>query len=95
MSVLKVFPPIIQLQNLMLQRFSTLGEKINEINITTLLSNVNVENLILKPGVNVVTLDTDAYHTITHAAKSESGVTYPKFLTTTLAFDVRSISIGN
>ena len=69
------------------------GGKIDGINIPTLSSNVKIGNLILKPGVNVVTLDADEYHTITH--KGGSDIAYPKFLSTTLAFEIRSISLTN
>jgi len=68
------------------------SEKLDVINIPTLISDVKIENLILKPGVNVVTLDADASELITHKGDT---ISYVKFLSTTLAFEVRSISIAN
>jgi len=65
------------------------GEKVDEINIPTLISNVMIENLILKSGVNAVTLGADEYNTITY----EGGAGYAKFSSTTLAFGIQSISI--
>ena len=35
--------------------------KLNETNVPNSTTMIQIENLILKPGVNVVTLDTDEY----------------------------------
>ena len=68
------------------------GERIGEIDIPISFSNVKIENIILKPGANVVTLGADEYQTKTY--EKGSG-THPKFLSTTLAFQIRTISIVN
>ena len=72
-------------------RVSLNGQKVNEINVPTLISDITIRNLILNPGDNVVALDTDNYLTIT--PPEGSGVAYYKFSSTTLAFEIRSISI--
>ena len=67
------------------------NEKVDEIDIPTSISDIKIEDLILKSGVNVVTLDADEY--ITMIPKVETETAYTKFLSTTLAFGVQSISI--
>jgi len=67
------------------------NEKVDEIDIPTSISDIKIEDLILKSGVNVVTLDADEY--ITMIPKVETETAYIKFLSTTLAFGVQSISI--
>jgi hypothetical protein len=67
------------------------NEKVDEIDIPTSISDIKIEDLILKSGVNVVTLDADEY--ITVIPKVETETDYAKFLSTTLAFGVQSISI--
>jgi len=63
-------------------------EKVDEINIPTSISNIMIEDLILKSGVNVVALDADESRLITY-----DGTGMAKFLSTTLAFVIQSISI--
>ena len=67
------------------------NEKVDEIDIPTSISDIKIEDLILKSGVNVVTLDADEYITMIPKVETETG--YAKFLSTTLAFGVQSISI--
>ena len=62
--------------------------EVDEINIPTSISNIMIEDLILKSGVNVVALDADESRLITY-----EGTGMAKFLSTTLAFGIQSISI--
>ena len=68
------------------------NEKLNAVNIPPTPINLNVENLILKPGVNVVTLDSDEFSTVLFGLMG-SKIDNMKEVTQT--FHVESISIMN
>ena len=56
------------------------NEKLNTFDIPTIPTNIQIENLILASGVNIVTLDTDEF---------------TLFEEKTVIFQVQSISIVN
>ena len=68
------------------------NEEQARVNISTTFKNMQIENLILKPGVNVVALDTDEF---TLAAFGLEGAEIDKLEEITVSFNVRSISIIN
>jgi hypothetical protein len=68
------------------------NEELNRVNIPTTFKNVQIGNLILKPGINVVALDTDDFTLVEHGI---SGTEVGKGQKTTMSFNVRSISIVN
>jgi hypothetical protein len=68
------------------------NEEQARVNISTTFKNMQIENLILKPGVNVVTLDTDEFSLVIYGLV---GTEVDKGLETTMSFGVQSISIVN
>jgi len=68
------------------------NEELNRVNIPTTFKNVQIGNLILKPGINVVALDTDDFTLVEHGI---SGTEVGKGQKTTMSFNVQSISIVN
>ena len=67
------------------------NEELARVNVPTTFINTQIENLILKPGVNVVVLDTDQFSLV----KFGLGGDIDKGQETTVSFHVRSISIIN
>ena len=68
------------------------NEELARVNVPTTFKNMQVENLVLKPGVNVVALDTDKFAVVEYGlAGTEIGLLQQ----TTISFHVRSISIIN
>jgi len=67
------------------------NEELARVNVPTTFINTQIENLILKPGVNVVALDTDQFSLV----KFGLGGDIDKGQETTVSFHVRSISIIN
>ena len=67
------------------------NEELTRVNVPTTFINTQIENLILKPGVNVVALDTDQFSLV----KFGLGGDIDKGQETTVSFHVRSISIIN
>ena len=67
-------------ENKKIMTVSINGEKLDAINIPAVVTDIQLENLILKPGINVVTLDADKFILV-----QESSV----------SFKVESISIIN
>ena len=67
------------------------NEELARVNVPTTFINTQIENLILKPGVNVVVLDTDQFSLV----KFGLGEEIDKGQETTVSFHVRSISIIN
>ena len=67
------------------------NEELSRVNIPTTFKNVEVD-LLLKPGVNVVTLDTDEFSLVIYGLV---GTEVDKGLETTMSFGVQSISIVN
>ncbi len=66
------------------------SEELVRVNIPTTFNNLQIENLILKPGVNVVTFDTDEFLTMEFGLiGTEAG----KGIKTTMSFHIRSITI--
>jgi len=65
-------------------------EKVGKINIPTLISNVKIEDLILKSGVNVVTLDADDFVVVEYDLE---GTEVGKRQKTTVSLNIKSISI--
>ena len=66
------------------------NEELYKVNIPTTFKNLQIENLILKPGVNVVTFDTDEFLTMEFGLiGTEAG----KGIKTTMSFHIRSITI--
>ena len=65
-------------------------EKVGKINIPTLISNVKIEDLILKSGVNVVTLDADDFVVVEYDLE---GTEVGKRQKTTASLNIKSISI--
>jgi hypothetical protein len=63
------------------------GEKLATYDISTELDDIQIENLILKPGINVVTLDADKY--------IEEKITFPFGTIAQMSFKVDSVSIKN
>jgi len=68
------------------------NEELSRVNIPTTFKNMEIENLILKPGINVVALDTDDFTLVEHGI---SGTEVGKGQKTTMSFNVQSISIVN
>jgi hypothetical protein len=68
------------------------NEELARVDIPTTFKNMQIENLILKPGVNVVVFDTDDFTLVEHGL---SGTEVGKGQKTTMSFNVRSISIIN
>ena len=66
------------------------NEKLNAVNIPPTPINLSVENLILKPGVNVVMIDTDEFISVEYGL---TGTETGKGIKTMVSFHVRSISI--
>jgi len=67
------------------------NEELARVNVPTTFINTQIENLILKPGVNVVGLDTDQFSLV----KFGLGGDIDKGQEATVSFHVRSISIIN
>ena len=67
------------------------NEELARVNVPTTFINTQIENLILKPGVNVVVLYTDQFSLV----KFGLGGDIDKGQETTVSFHVRSISIIN
>jgi hypothetical protein len=68
------------------------NEELTRVKLLQAFQNMQIKNLILKPGVNVVALDTDEF---TLAAFGLEGAEIDKWEETTVSFNVRSISIIN
>ena len=66
-------------------------EILDVIDIPTLMTDVEIRNIVIKPGVNAVILHTDEFITLTHPGGDE----YVKFSSTTIGFEIESISITN
>ena len=64
--------------------------KQSRINIHPAFQDIQVKNLILKPGVNVVTFDTNEFTVMEY---SFQGTEIDKRQKTTISFNVQSISI--
>ena len=60
------------------------------VNIPTAFNNMQIENLILKPGVNVVTFDADEFLSVEYGL---TGTEAGKGIKTMVSFHVRSITI--
>ena len=76
------------------------SEKLGAVDIPTVMTDIHLDNLIIKPGVNVVTLVADEFTTISSTTHLETedlvdftdkGST--EFLFSTVSFIVESISI--
>ena len=67
-------------------------EKMETLNILPTPMNIQIENLILKPGINVVTLDTNQFSTVYFGI---IGTEIEDMKELTLSFHVQSISIMN
>jgi hypothetical protein len=89
------------IENRKIMTFSLNGEKIDTISIPTMARNIQLGNLILKPGINVVALDADRGITVQEsvtldAERIDNKLT--KFLLSKemqVSFKVESISIIN
>ena len=68
------------------------NEELTRVKLLQAFQNMQLKNLILKPGVNVVALDTDEF---TLAVFGLEGAEIDKWEETTVSFNVRSISIIN
>ena len=66
------------------------NEELDRVNIPTTSKNLQIENLILKPGINIVTFDTNAFTLVEYGLK---GIEIGKGQKTTMSFNVRSITI--
>ena len=66
------------------------NEELDRVNIPTTPKNLQIENLILKPGINIVTFDTNAFTLVEYGLK---GIEIGKGQKTTMSFNVRSITI--
>jgi hypothetical protein len=65
---------------------------LSRVNIHPTFQNIQIENLMLKPGVNVVTFDTDEFLSVEYGFEgSKTG----KMQETTVSLNVQSISIMN
>ena len=71
------------------------NEEVNTFEIPTTPINIQIENLILVPGVNVVTLDTDKFESFEMNEAQFLDVYGNKTTKLTVSFKVQSISIVN
>ena len=71
------------------------NEEVNTFEIPTTPINIQIENLILVPGVNVVTLDTDKFELFEMNEAQFLDVYGNKTTKLTVSFKVQSISIVN
>ena len=68
------------------------NEKLNTFDIPAIPIDIEIENLILKPGINVVTLDTNQFSPVYFGI---IGTEIEDMKELTLSFHVQSISIMN
>ena len=66
-------------------------EILKVIDIPTVKTDVEVGGIILKPGINTITLHTDEFTTLTYDGRTE----YVKFSSTSIGFKIELISITN
>ena len=66
------------------------NEELDRVNIPTTPKNLQIENLILKPGINIVTFDTNEFTLVEYGLR---GIEIGKGQKTTMSFNVRSITI--
>ena len=66
------------------------NEKLNTFDIPTAPTDIQIEDLILKPGINIVTFDTNAFTLVEYGLK---GIEIGKGQKTTMSFNVQSITI--
>tara|TARA_B100001105_G_scaffold207673_1_gene171923 strand:- start:78 stop:548 length:471 start_codon:yes stop_codon:yes gene_type:complete len=66
------------------------NEKLNTFDIPTTPTDIQIENLILKPGINIVTFDANEFTLVEYGLK---GTEIGKGQKTTMSFNVRSITI--
>tara|TARA_Y100001949_G_scaffold137517_1_gene119220 strand:- start:78 stop:548 length:471 start_codon:yes stop_codon:yes gene_type:complete len=66
------------------------NEKLNTFDIPTTPTDIQIEDLILKPGINIVTFDTNEFTLVEYGLK---GIEIGKGQKTTMSFNVQSITI--
>ena len=68
------------------------NEKLNTFDIPTAPTDIQIEDLILKPGINIVTFDTNEFTLVEYGLR---GIEIGKGQKTTMSFNVQSISMMN